>query len=243
MEDLYIAIAVLLILAVFQRAMYVMLFQSVFKISFKDAPVRAFLFFSAWTVLYIVLFEKYVVRIFQDVPIIGYLTLIFIVIVLFPLVFRFLRVKLGVPVWLSKTYPSQTFLSLEEQYIVSKVGDVASQQLIGGILVFMLADLGYSYTAIVLIFVVIFALSHIYLFFSSGFIWGLHYTMFATVAGFAFPFLFLFIEGGIAYSLVAHMLFYVLSAAFFAKLPRPSAAVCRDVLHDVPPWHEKVIPV
>jgi hypothetical protein len=241
--DLYFSIVVLLVLAILQRTMYVMLFQTVFKLSFKDAPVRAFLFFTAWSALYILLFQEYVERIFTDVSAIGYITLIFVVIVLFPLMFKLLRTKLGAPVWLSKTFPTQAFLSLEEQYIVSKVGDVASQQLIGGILVFLLSDLGYSYTTIVLIFVVIFALSHVYLFFSSGFIWGLHYTMFATAGGFAMPFLFLFVSGGVLYSFVAHMLFYVLSAAFFAKLPRPDVNVCRDIMHETPPWTEKHVPI
>jgi hypothetical protein len=60
----------------------------------------------------------------------------------------------------------------------------------------------------------------------------MHYTAFSAAAGFAVPFLIFFIPGGIAYAIIGHLSFYVLSAAFFAEFPRPSRAVCIDILHD-----------
>ena len=238
-ENIYLALGALVTLAVLQRVMYVSLFQTVFKITFKDAPVRSLLFFSLWSSIYVFLFPVQTAKLFESVTLIGFIFLLFVFIVIFPLVFRFLRLHVGVPIWLSQKFPTQTALSLEEQYIVAKAGDVISQQLIGGVLIFLLLGLGMSYVNIVLIFVIIFAFSHIYLFFSSGFIWGLHYTMFATAGGFAIPFIILFVPGGVVYAIIFHMLFYVLSAAFFAKLPRPAVSVSRDILHDNPLWLDK----
>lgn len=240
--NLYLAVGILITLAVLQRVVYVSLFQTYFKITFKDAPIRSLLFFSLWALMYVVLFPAQISKLFGDVTLIQFLFLLFTFVVIFPAIFRFLRLHVGVPIWLSKTFPTQTSLSLEEQYIIAKTGDVVSQQLIAGILVLLLANGGVAYPTIVMLFVLLFAFSHVYLFFSSGFIWGLHYTMFATMGGFAIPFVILFVPSGIVYALICHMLFYVLSAAFFAKLPRPGVSVHRDILHDNPLWFDKKVP-
>jgi hypothetical protein len=42
------------------------------------------------------------------------------------------------------------------------------------------------------------------------------------------------VPAGIAYVLILHMLFYVISAAFFAKLPRPSKHVYHDLIGAAP---------
>lgn len=228
----YAPIVILIVLAIIQRTLYVTLLEKVFKVTFKNAPARSFLFFFIWCVLFVVLFPVEVHRLFADISILGYLALIFIVLVIFPSIFRLLHDQAGPPLWLSSLFPTQSMLALEEQYILAKVGDVVSQQIIGGILMLLLYDLGFEYQTIVVFFVILFALSHVYLFVTSGLIWGLHYTVFSAAAGFAIPFFIFFIEGGIAYAIIAHLAFYVLSAAFFAEFPRPSRAVCIDVLHD-----------
>jgi hypothetical protein len=194
--------------------------------------MRSFLFFLVWCFVYILLFPAEIEWLFAGVSAVGYLALLFIVIVVFPMIFRALHESAGPPTWLETLYPSQSMLALEEQYILSKVGDVLSQQLAGGIFMALLAGLGFSYTVIVLFFVALFALSHIYLFRTSGLIWGMHYTAFSAAAGFAVPFLIFHVPGGIMYAIVGHLSFYVLSAAFFAEFPRPSRAVCIDILHD-----------
>lgn len=229
-----IPVVMLLVLAALQRTSFVALFEHLFKLSFKDAPVRSFLFFAAWSLLYIFLFPEEIAQLFSGVHFTGYLALLFVVIVVYPFIFRLLHDRVGVPSWLSAIYPSQTMLSLESQYILAKVGDVVSQQLIGGIFLYLLLDMGVGYEQIVLLFVLLFALSHLYLFATSGFIWGLHYTVYSAAAGFAIPFLVLYIDGGILYAIAAHLFFYVVSAAFFAAFPRPSKAVCMDIVHAHP---------
>lgn len=229
------SVIALLALAAAQRTAFVALFEHVFKLSFKDAPSRSFLFFAAWTLLYVFLFPAETARLFAGVHFTGYLALLFVVLVVYPYLFRYLHDRVGSPTWLSRLYPSQTMLALEEQYILAKIGDVVSQQVIGGIFIFQLLALGVSYEHIVLLFVLLFGLSHIYLFSTSGFIWGVHYTFYSMAAGFAIPFLILYVPGGILYAIAAHLFFYVVSAAFFASFPRPSKAVCMDIVHDHAP--------
>lgn len=228
----YLPVLLIIALATLQRTMYVALLERAFNLTFKNAPMRSFLFFLLWCLAYILLFPTEIEWLFESVSLVGYLALTFVVIILFPMIFRALHESAGPPTWLEVLYPSQSMLALEEQYILSKVGDVLSQQLAGGILMALLAGLGFSYTAIVLFFVVLFALSHLYLFRTSGLIWGLHYTAFSAAAGFAVPFLIFHVPGGIIYAIIGHLSFYVLSAAFFAEFPRPSRAVCIDILHD-----------
>ncbi|XKT75160.1 MAG: hypothetical protein ACJKSS_03315 [Patescibacteria group bacterium UBA2103] len=225
-----LAFWIVLALATIVRVGYVLLFKQMFKLTFVAAPARALLYFGAWSVIFLILFQKEVSLLFSEVKLVGWLALIFCFFVLFPAVFSYLRGTIGSPGWLVALFPGQTMLSLEERYIVAKAGDVFSQQLVAGILVHQLAIAGVNYPAIVLIFVAIFALSHIYLFFTSGLMWGLHYSTIALAGGFAIPFLILYVSGGIIYALIFHMLFYVFSAVFFAKIPRPNTNVCRDIM-------------
>ena len=234
-ELLQLAVPVLTLVAISSvaRTVHHLLFQRYFKLTFANAPVWSLFYFGAWTTLAVLLFED--ALLFGAISFAGYLALILALLVLFPLIYRVLRERVGSPQWLATLFPGQGMLSLEERYIVAKVGDVVFQQCVAGALILTLAAQGVAYPAIVAVFIVLFALAHLYIFRTAGFFWGLHYTMYAALAGFAFPFLVLFVTGGIGYAIVLHMLFYVLSAAFFAKLPHPkNAAVCHDCLGHTP---------
>lgn len=227
-------LALLLIVAIAIRAVYVVFLQQRLHLTFADAPARSLLYFGASSLFLVFLFPTEVSGLFSDVTSVGYFGLVALFFVVFPALYRWLRRKVGAPTWLYKTFPSQTLLTLEESYIVSKVGDVVSQQLVGGIFIVLLIDAGVSYESVVFAFMGLFLLSHVYLFFTSGFIWGLYYSGLALGGAFAIPFFVVFVPGGIVWSIMLHMLFYVLASTFFAKLPRPTKAVCYDIL-GVPP--------
>lgn len=229
-EPAVVEIVLLVLVAVAIRTVYVLFLQHKLHLTFADAPARSLVYFSLSSLLLVGLFFDEVVELGADIPLVGYLGLLTLFFVVFPTLYRWLRKKMGAPTWLYKTFPSQSLLTLEESYIVSKVGDVVSQQLAGGIFILLLAGVGVSYELIVFSFIGLFLLSHVYLFFTSGFIWGLYYSGLALGGAFAIPFFILFVPGGIAWSLILHMLFYVLAGAFFAKLPRPTKAVCYDIL-------------
>lgn len=230
MNTVLVTVAMLAVIVAAARSIHVLLFTRYFKLTYSDAPVWTFLYFSAWAALIVLLFPHTVAALFKQVGIIGYMVLTFLFVVVFPLVFRTLRLRAGTPTWLSEQYPDEPILSPEERFILAKIGDVVFQQLAAGVLVLTLFNAGYTYPVIVGFFVVLFASAHLYIFRTSGFFWGLYYTMYAALSGFAFPFLILFLPNGILYGLLMHMLFYVLSAAFFAKLPRPSKAVSHDLM-------------
>lgn len=223
-------LSLLVALAVVERFWYVRYLQSRWQITFLDAPARSLLYFSAWSLAFIFLFPKESSTLFEGANIVGYFFMLFALFVAFPSIFRALRDQVGAPAWLTKEFPTQGLLTLEERYIVAKVGDVISQQLVAGIMIVMLVAAGVSYPAIVFSFVALFALSHLYLFQSSGFVWGMYYTVLAMGGAFAIPFFILFVPQGIFYSTLLHMLFYVMAGVFFAKLPRPTAAICRDIV-------------
>ncbi len=154
-----------------------------------------------------------------------YLLLTFVMLVVFPGIYHTTRKQNGAPEWLLAFSPEQGMLTLGERYIIAKIGDVVFQQLIAGVMILLLAGAGVSYPAIVGTFVGLFAAAHLYLFRTSGVFWGIYYTTYAALGGFAFTFLITFVPAGIIYTIALHMLFYVLSGILFAKLPRPSKAV------------------
>lgn len=230
-------LALLVVVAVAIRTVYVAFLQQRLHVTFADAPARSLLYFALSSTILVALFPDEVRQLFSGVSTLGYFALATLFFVLFPALYRMLRRTVGAPTWLYKTFPSQTLLTLEESYIVSKVGDVVSQQLVGGIFILLLSEAGVSYDVVVFAFMGLFLLSHVYLFFTSGFIWGLYYSGLALGGAFAIPFFVVFVPGGIVWSIILHMLFYVLASTFFAKLPRPTKAVCYDIL-GVPPEQE-----
>jgi len=223
-------IAIIALIVAATRGIYVPWFTHYLKFFYSNAAVWIFLYFSAWATVIALLFPPYIVRLFSSVSILGYIVLVFLFIVAFPLIFRLLRMRAGTPEWLALMYPDEPILSPEERFILGKVGDVVFQDFAIGILILTFSDAGYSYPLIVGIFVALFAIAHLYIFLTSGFFWGLYYTTYAALGGFVFPFLILFIPGGIAYALIVHMLFYVVSAALFARFPQPSTAVSHHIV-------------
>lgn len=230
MDSLVVSVSIIVSVAVLIRYVYVALLQTRLHVTFADAPARSFLYFALSSVVLWALFPQETQQLFENIPVAGVFALLVAVFVVFPGVYRVLRKKIGAPTWLYGTFPTQSLLTLEESYIVSKVGDVFSQQLAGGIFILVLQQHGVAYEGIVFAFIGLFLASHLYLFFTSGFIWGLYYTGLSLGGAFMIPFFIIFVPAGIAYSFLLHMMFYVLAGAFFAKLPRPAQAVCYDIL-------------
>lgn len=229
----FVPLIVLILLALAERVVYVRYLQERFQITFVDAPARSLIYFSLWSALVAALYPSEIAVLFSGVGVLGIMASLVVLFVVYPGVFRVLRAQLGAPQWLTALFPNQGLLTLEERYIVAKVGDVVSQQLTAGIMIVLLASSGVSYPMIVFSFVALFGVSHFYLFVTSGFVWGMYYTALAVAGAFAIPFFVVFVSGGIMWAILFHMLFYIFAGVFFAKLPRPSRFVSRDILcHD-----------
>lgn len=227
-------VTVLVLVSSAARAVHLILFERYFKLTFEHAPVWSLFYFGAWTTLVVLLFPAQMHALFAPVSFFGFFVLAFFLFAVFPLVYRTLRKRVGNPAWLLELYPGQGMLTLEERYIVAKIGDVIFQQCIAGAVILILAAGGVPYPQLVGVFVALFIFAHLYIFRTAGFFWGVHYTAYAAFGGFAFPFFIMFVPGGIGYAIVLHMLFYVLSAAFFAKMPNPTRAVCHDCVGTAP---------
>lgn len=224
-------IGIVALISIAARSIHLIFFERYFKLTFEDAPVWSLFYFGGWTAVIALLFTDELKDLFGAISFSGYLILTLCLMVVFPFVYKILHESVGSPKWLAEIFPGQGMLSLEERYIVAKIGDVVFQQSAAGALIVALSAHGVSYPNIVFIFVALFAVAHLYIFRTAGFFWGLHYTAYATLGGFAFPFLILFVPGGIGYAILLHMLFYVLSAAFFAKMPHAkNATISRELV-------------
>jgi hypothetical protein len=233
MIDLFVPIlfpvVFLVLISSLARTLHLQLFERYFKLTFEDAPVWSLFYFSFFTAVVVLFFPEEIRVLFSQVSFLGYLALFVLLLIVFPAVYKFLKSEIGSPEWLSKIYPGQGMLTLEERYIFAKIGDVIFQQSVVGALLLTLLNQGFEYQHITAIFLILFTLAHIYIFLSAGIIWGMHFTAYAVLGGFAFPYLIIFVPAGIVYSIVLHMLFYVLSAVFFAKLPYPHSTVRRHI--------------
>jgi len=225
---LLIPVGGLILIAAIARALHFQLFEKFFKLTFADAPVWSFFYFSTWAVLVAAIFPTEIHTLFASVSLVGYLSLAFILLVVFPAFYHAIRTSGGSPQWLAILYPSEGMLTLGERYILAKIADVTFQQFVAGALILTLSTRSVSYPIIVGVFVGLFTAAHLYIFSTDGLLWGLYYTTYAALGGFVFPFLILFVPGGILYAILIHMLFYLLSGIFFAKLPRPSEAIARE---------------
>lgn len=228
------AVVVLGIISTAARMIHTFLFEKHFRLTFEDAPVRSLLYFIAWSLVVLILFPTQTALLFAHVSTSDYLVMTFVMVVVFPWLYHHTRKRSGNPQWLLDLFPGQGMLSLGERYILAKIADVIFQQLIAGAMILSLAAANVPYPTIVLVFVALFAGAHLYLFETSGIFWGIYYTTYAALGGFAFTFLILFVQNGILYTIIIHMLFYVLSGVLFAKLPRPSKQVYHELTGDGP---------
>lgn len=226
----YEPIAIVILLVAVARMMHWKYFTRYLRITYDNAPVWTFIFFSIIAASMVLAVPTYAARLFGAVSVFSYFVLAFLFTAVFPGIYHWLALGGGAPKWFIALSPDEPILTLGERFILAKVADVVMQQIAAGVIILTLSDDGFSYPMIVLISIIVFALAHVYIFSTSGFFWGLYYTSYAALAGFAVPFLILFVPGGIAYALVLHMLFYVLSGAFFAKFPRPTKHTHHDIL-------------
>lgn len=224
------SITTIVLIVTIARTVHWLLFTKQLKISYANAPVWTLFYFTLIAAILGVIFPGYLHQLFSGVTLIGYIILLFLFVVAFPAAYHFLRSNVGVPTWLVKLSPDEPILTLGERFILAKVADVTMQEFAAGMIILILSDVGVTYPTIVLASIILFGAAHLYIFKTSGFFWGLYYTSFGALAGFAIPFLILFVSGGIAYALVLHMLFYVLSAALFAKFPKPPGHASHEFL-------------
>ncbi|MEX0919280.1 MAG: hypothetical protein WDZ64_00840 [Parcubacteria group bacterium] len=231
LSTIALPLALLVLISSTARLIHLKLFERYFKLTFVDAPVWSLLYFTFWSCVVFLFFPLEIQALFAQVSLIGYLFLAVVLLVLFPTIYKLLKANVGNPEWLAKLYPEQGILSFEEAYIFAKIGDVIFQQFVAGAMILTLVAQGVEYPQITGIFVILFMFAHLYIFREAGLIWGMHYTAYATLGAFAIPFFIIFVPAGVVYAIVLHMLFYVLSAVFFAILPYPTKAVRRHIGH------------
>ncbi len=228
--NLIVPVGALVLLSATARAIHFYLFNKHFHLTFAGAPWRSLGYFAAWSLVVGLMFPTQTAALFAQVTPTHYFFLTFMLLVIFPGLYRETREHAGRPEWLLAFSPEEGMLTLGERYIIAKIADVVFQQLIAGAMILTLATSGVAYPTIVGVFVVLFAAAHLYLFRTAGMFWGIYYTTYAALGGFAFTFLIIFVQAGIVYAILIHMLFYVLSGILFAKLPRPSKAMRHDLL-------------
>ncbi|HUD44753.1 MAG TPA: hypothetical protein VMR41_04380 [Patescibacteria group bacterium] len=105
------------------------------------------------------------------------------------------------------------FASMSYRYIVTKSFNILTQQVGAISIIAMLKDLGFSNQLVMLLFALIFGLSHLYLF-KRDFFFGAVTTTAAFLGGFIFPVIILNVQYGVVYTFMLHWLYYLTLAAY-----------------------------
>src|SRR3989344_658009 len=116
-------VIILVLISSLARTVHFELFERHFKLTFADAPLWSFLYFSVCAAFVAFLFPHEIGELFAGMTPVGYLALIFVMIIIFPALYRGTRGLSGTPQWLATLYPGQGMLTLEERYILAKIAD------------------------------------------------------------------------------------------------------------------------
>jgi len=143
-----------------------------------------------------------------------------------------LRTRLRRPAAFIAAHPHIYWLRLDDRYLVSKPFEILFQQTLLVSLVCVLDARGTSTTGIVLACMALFGASHVLLFRLVGRLFGWYYLLSSMVAAVVFPIVVLHVRDGIVWSLSAHWLFYVASAAAFWLVLSRGDSRARDAYPD-----------
>ena len=119
------------------------------------------------------------------------------------------------PTRLIEKYPHQYFIKMDYRYIISKSFDILFQQVMIVIMVMWLSQQNHSLSEIILYFVLLFGLVHVFALFPAGKIFGTYYLIASLIGAVIFPMLILKVNYGFVYSFVIHVSFYSISSVFF----------------------------
>lgn len=102
---------------------------------------------------------------------------------------------------------------MNQRYLFSKIFEVLFQQMEIVVLVALLQSIHLPFPIMVFVFALLFASLHIPLIKLKSRNFGIYFTIAALLSSFAFPYCILFIPGGIIYSFMIHITFYLFSGA------------------------------
>lgn len=226
---LSIEIAILLALVVVNRLGFVYVIDRKLHLSFVKNPVLTFVYFMVMTGAIGAIFFPYAFVLYNPSTILTPVFFLFVLFVLNPWAYRHMKEAGMVASRLAKLYPNQSFLAIDERYLLSKTGDVVFQQTALGILALMLTTLGVPFETLVPLFALAFALLHTHLFLSMPPVWATYFTACATASGFILPFILLLVPGGIYYAIILHLLWYVGSGALFGSIEKTERTLSKEI--------------
>ncbi len=131
------------------------------------------------------------------------------------MVYYLSRQHLVRPTQLIDQHSHQYFIKMDYRYLISKSFDILFQQVMIMIMVTLLSQQNYSLLQIMLYFVLLFGIVHVFALFSAGKIFGTYYLVASIIGAVVFPILILKVSYGFVYSYIIHFFFYSISSLFF----------------------------
>lgn len=223
---LLIEIAFLLLIVMVNRLAFIYVVNRRLHLTLAKNPLLTFVYFIVMAGVLAFLFPYEAVRLYVPGSSLTLLFFLFMLFVVYPWAYGRLKAHHQTPTRLAKAYPDQQFLLIDTRYLFSKTGDVIFQQTAVGILLLILDEAGVPLSELVPLFALIFGIIHLHLFVATRALWATYFTISAAVGGFMLPFIILTVPGGIYFSIVIHMLWYVASGALFGSIE----AIERDIL-------------
>lgn len=112
------------------------------------------------------------------------------------------------------------FIRLEYPFLFTKGFEIAFQQLCFAVFVLLVSMQGVGLLQLSLLSAAVLFILHIPLWFTHGAQWGSFYISSSIILGFVFPYLVLFVPGGLSFTFALHLLAYVVAGVVVWGFPK-----------------------
>ncbi|MGB4076543.1 MAG: hypothetical protein WBK28_02465 [Minisyncoccia bacterium] len=181
--------------------------------SFVHTPLRTLSYFLILMFGITYFYFPYTGRLFGEPSVASLIFLGTVLVGINPWLYRFARNEHRVRVPATPAHPDLELLVLDGRFLLSKLGDVVFQQTVIGTLILMFA--GIPLLLLSILCACVFLVGHLGLIARLPAHWSAYFLFSAFVGGAGIPYLILMIPGGFFYAVALHMLWYVLTGAFY----------------------------
>ncbi len=186
-----------------------------FGYSYIQTPAASAIFFLSVTALLALMFPREALSLYSHPTPLAGICLLLVFSVVNPALYAFARARgKGTPI------RDLELLAIDNRFLISKSADVLFQQTAFGIFITLLANAGFSFVALALIFAVLFIAGHVGMFLRVSPRWASYFLFSSLVFSIPLVWQLLYVPAGIYFALCVHMLWYTVGGAAFALIQK-----------------------
>jgi len=179
------------------------------KINFVDNFFVTLVYFLIVDLTLIYFFKNDLIIFFKDVTM-STIFFFVLVILFYFLLYHITRKHRKISKTVIKKYPWYTLLRIDYKFLISKPFEILFQQLCVLLLITWLMQYGFVFYQILIVFGILFGLSHLRLLFESRNLFTYLFIVTALIGSIVLPYLIVYVKNGAIYSYLIHYGYYTL---------------------------------